>query len=572
MIFTRIFALALSVLTILIYFPALHSPFLFDDLPFITYSPLIQDLNNWKEMYFFNPPRFIGTYSFALNYHFFKDNVFAYHVINLGIHLISAFLVGWLVKLTWATPGMQNAVKSSRPAGKSPAVNPAMLAALTALLFAVHPLQTMAVNHITQRYTILAAMLYLLAFTLYVNGRLQPARPYYFLFAALAAMAGMFTRQNTITLPFLIILYEFLFFGFKKIKASYGFYGLLLALFILIIPALYSSVGYGFFTTNSPSQSHDFETITPLTYFLTQFRVIPTYLKLFIWPTQLNFDYDFRISSSLWEPASTLWGGVFLICLLIFTVSMIKKDKLIAFSLLWFFLALSVESSVLIIPYVITEYRMYLPSVGLCLLAAYGLLKFVKKPAWLILLSAFLISALSYLTLERNKIWGNEMALWEDTMKKSPQKSRPYVNLSGAHFMRGHYDEAIFYAQKALELNPQELTAHYNLTSAYSQKGEYATALQCALRAYELSPSHINNVQLLAYIYFKLKDYPQAITYYQKLIEITPQKEAAITDYIKVILRFYKETNNKATALDYAAFLKQFGLDQDVHLLLDSLP
>src|SRR3989338_3684684 len=529
MIFTRIFALALSVLTILIYFPALHSPFLFDDLPFITYSPLIQDLNNWKEMYFFNPPRFIGTYSFALNYHFFKDNVFAYHVINLGIHLISAFLVGWLVKLTWATPGMQNAVKSSRPAGKSPAVNPAMLAALTALLFAVHPLQTMAVNHITQRYTILAAMLYLLSFTLYVNGRLQPARPYYFLFAALAAMAGMFTRQNTITLPFLIILYEFLFFGFKKIKASYGFYGLLLALFILIIPALYSSVGYGFFTTNSPSQSHDFETITPLTYFLTQFRVIPTYLKLFIWPTQLNFDYDFRISSSLWEPASTLWGGVFLICLLIFTVSMIKKDKLIAFSLLWFFLALSVESSVLIIP-------------------------------------------LSYITLERNKIWGNEMALWEDTMKKSPQKSRPYVNLSGAHFMRGHYDEAIFYAQKALELNPQELTAHYNLTSAYSQKGEYATALQCALRAYELSPSHINNVQLLAYIYFKLKDYPQAITYYQKLIEITPQKEAAITDYIKVILRFYKETNNKATALDYAAFLKQFGLDQDVHLLLDSLP
>ncbi len=565
-----ILALVFGSLTVFIYLPALHSPFLFDDLPFIIYNPAIQNLGDWQAIYSFNPPRFVGTYAFALNYYFFKDDVLSYHVINLGIHLISTFLVWWLVKLTLKTPRMQNTMFPAPPPQHS--LNLSGAAFLTAALFAVHPLQTMAVNHLTQRYTILGAMFYLLALTLYIKGRLQPIRPYFFLYAAIFAMAGLYTKQTTFTLPIMLVLYELFFFGWKKNQKFNWLYGLPFIFILLFLPMLYFINGASVLTASCPSQSHDLEIITVPAYVLTQLRVIPTYLKLFFWPAQLNFDYDFRLSTSLWEPLSTFWGGIFLISLLLFALKMAGKDKLLAFSMLWFFLTLSVESSFGVIPYVITEYRTYLPSIGLCLLAAYCLLRFLHSRFLRIMILVLIIASLSYLTLARNKIWGNEMALWEDTVKKSPGKSRPWVNLSGAHFVRGHFDATIYYAKKALELNPFELTALYNLSSAYSQKGEYSTALAYALRAFHLSPNSIREVELLGYLYLKSQNYPQALHYYQKLIEISPHKDKAILDYIKIILKFHKETLDTAAAREFSVFLKPFDLENDVNQLLDSVP
>ena len=93
----------------------------------------------------------------------------------------------------------------------------------SALLFAVHPVQTQAVTYIVQRLASLSTLLYLLSLCLYINGRLAQhkgsnrniAWGFYTGSAAIAAI-GMFTKETVFTLPLTIALYEFLFFKLKK--------------------------------------------------------------------------------------------------------------------------------------------------------------------------------------------------------------------------------------------------------------------------------------------------------------------------------------------------------------------
>ena len=79
-------------------------------------------------------------------------------------------------------------------------------------------------------------------------------------------------------------------------------------------------------------------------------------------PINQNFDYDYPISNQV--DNKTALCGVFLLCLLAMAVVTYKSYRIVSFSILWFFIALSVESSFIPIGHVIAEYRLYLASVG----------------------------------------------------------------------------------------------------------------------------------------------------------------------------------------------------------------
>src|SRR5687768_7570604 len=87
------------ILGIIIYSNSFENSFHFDDSFNIVDNEKIRDLSSVKELWDFNPTRFVAYYSFAINYHFGEYNVWGYHFVNLIIHLINACLV-WLLTLT----------------------------------------------------------------------------------------------------------------------------------------------------------------------------------------------------------------------------------------------------------------------------------------------------------------------------------------------------------------------------------------------------------------------------------------------------------------------------------------
>jgi len=295
----------IAILGAVIYSNTFDSSFHFDDRGYIVQNNDIRDITNIKAILNAarHPSRFVTMYSFALNYHIHQLDVFGYHFVNLIIHLMVAMLVWWFVMLTLKTEIFEHneTVNKHRK----------MIALFAALLFVSHPIQTQAVTYITQRFASLAALFYLLSLCLYIKGRMSTKGAGYFIGSAIVALLGMFTKQNVITLPLAILLYDFCFFreGSQTIKLmhkSNRIYVFLISMFLLIIPALYSFKIFKILSAQGLSGSNDGDLLTIKTYCLTQFRVVATYIRLLFLPFGQNLDYHFPMSGSLWESATLL--------------------------------------------------------------------------------------------------------------------------------------------------------------------------------------------------------------------------------------------------------------------------
>src|SRR3989339_630830 len=165
------------------------------------------------------PHRFIGYWTFALNYRLHGLSVTGYHIVNIIIHLLASLLVFALVTMLMKTPSLRrNAGRPSETPLQAPGTGWVPLFA--ALIFAVHPVQTQAVTYIVQRLASLTALWYLLAMTAYVRGRLaatddkKHAWPWMILSFA-AGLLSMFTKENAATLPVALVMIEGFFFCVK---------------------------------------------------------------------------------------------------------------------------------------------------------------------------------------------------------------------------------------------------------------------------------------------------------------------------------------------------------------------
>jgi hypothetical protein len=365
--------LAIIILGTIIYSNTFDASWHFDDHTSIVENYSIRNLKATAAAV--GASRWIGFTTFALNYHFGKLDVFGYHLVNICIHLASAVLVYFFVLLTLKTPYLKDSSISRYTASLSLA---------SALIFVAHPIQTQAVTYIAQRFTSLATLFYLLSLVLFIKARLHNLRgaKFYspshlgcYLGSLLAAFLAMKTKEITITLPAIILLYEFFFFNpsLRSLTRKLVYLIPLLLTFFIIPLNLY---GIGLFGISDGTfigiaevgdvigdATQETKALSRTDYCLTQFNVISTYIRLLFFPVNQNLDYDYPISRTFLE-FPTFTSFLFLASIVAFGVWMFKNSRLISFGIFWFFITLSVESSIIPIRDVIFEHRVYLPSVG----------------------------------------------------------------------------------------------------------------------------------------------------------------------------------------------------------------
>ncbi len=481
--------LVICLVGVIAYFNSFDCSFHFDDTQNIEKNIAIRNISNVKAWWGFIPSRPIGSLSFALNYHFHKLDVWGYHLVNLGIHIINAMLVWWLVMLTMSTPVMKSQPMSRHK--KSTAL-------FTALLFVSHPLATQSVTYIVQRLASLAALFYLLSLALYVKGRVwegNKGTPVYFYYAGsvLCGILGMLTKEVVFTLPFALVLYEYSFIRMGTWKIDLKDRGIQIPIIILgiFVVLFFLNFSFGIFNPIPPLLNQGYDSpITAREYLLTQFSVILTYIRLFILPVNQNLDYDYPISHSLFE-WHTLFGLLSLAGIFIAGILLFRRYRLISFGIFWFFLTLSVESSIVPISQnVIFEHRTYLPSLGFFLVLTGVVFYFIwdryRQVAWGILVLLVLTNAV--LTYDRNKVWKSEYTLWADCLKKSPNKPRPLNGYGNALADAGNASEALMYYDKAIEINPHFYLAYENRGNAKINLGDYEGAVADYEEALRIAP------------------------------------------------------------------------------------
>lgn len=531
--------LILCLLGILIYANTFQTPFQFDDKDFIVNNPDIRNLQDTKTIWkaIGHPARFVAFYTFALNYHFHKLDVIGYHIVNLLIHLINSILVFWFAFLTLGTPAVKD---------KPYTQDKVLIAFFSALIFLSHPIQTESVTYITQRFASLATLFYILSMCLYISGRLTKRGTGFYIGAVIAGVLGMFTKSITFTLPLAIILFDICFFQTDNKDKPINFKRYIPILgFLIIIPAIFSFKIPQIVMREYASRSHEGDQISVFTYLFTQFRVLVTYIRLMFVPLNQNFDYDYPVSSSIFEWPAYL-SFIVLLFVFLFAIKIARRHRVIAFGIFWFFLTLAVESTIIVLPHVIFEHRLYLPLAGCSMMISLVIYSLSRSRSAFQSMMIIIILTLSILTVQRNRVWRDGVSLWSDVISKSPQKSRPYHNRGFHYLEKKEYLKALQDFDMTIRLNPKYLQAYSNRATAYRALGRIDLAVQDYNKAIELQPHNAQAYHNRAHAFASMGQVEKAFSDYSKALSL--KRDHLLVYYNRGLL--YKKLNQFDKAID----------------------
>ena len=548
--------LLIILLSLIAYSNTFDSSFHFDDKFVIVKNPIIKDLR-----YFAQPSsardfkghfeyttfkrRYIGYLTFALNYRIHGLNVAGYHILNLLIHISTSLLLYFFVILSFRTPFLRgSAIK-----GYS-----GHIALVTALLFACHPLQTQAVTYIWQRVTSLSTMFYLLSLVAYLKWRLlsqtagsraqsvkvkekKPIFPalgpaMFYLLSLVSTILAMKTKETAFMLPVMLTLYEFIFFGGKIKKRVLYLIPFLVTMLIIPLTLMSIDKPIGNLIGNFDETVKRYTQLSRGEYLLAEFRVLVTYLRLIFLPINQNIDYDYSRYYSFFniEVFSSFVSLALIFGLSVYILFRYRDSaphtRLISFGIIWFFINLLLESSIIPLNNVIFEHRMYLPSVGVFLVLTTAI--FMVTDRWkvyariIIAMLAVIIIALTGMTYARNSVWKDELTLWQDVVNKSPNKPRGYNNLCFEYNSKHLFNRAIEECLTAITRDPEYYMAHNNLGNAYQSKGLLDMAIKQYLITIKLKPDapEVYNNLGNAYLSKGLTDF--AIEQYKTAIRLSP--------------------------------------------------
>lgn len=469
--------LALAVLCA--YHGSFGGAFVFDDLPRIVENPHIRRAwPPWEAMTDTSRP--LVQLSFALNYALGGLDVRGYHAVNLIIHVLAVLALFGVVRRTLARSVFPASIRSAAPA----------LALASALVWAVHPLQTQAVTYVVQRSESLMSLCYLLVLYCFIRGVDSPAPGRWYGLALASAVLGATCKPVIATAPLLVALYDRIFVARSARELLARRWPLYLGLAgIWPLVGLVLARGAADW---SNSAGLSFASITPAQYAATEPGVVIHYLGLVLWPHSLVLDYGWPVAETARDvvPAAVLIGA-----LLGATLWALQRWPGVGFFAAWFFLVLLPSSSAIPIADTAFEHRMYLPLAGvvvLVVLGAHAAFRRLPGGGGVAGTAALVVAAgaLTALTVRRNLDYRSELAIWTDTVAKRPANARAHQDLAVVLDREGRLAEAIAEYEQALRLRPSYADALSSLGWAVYRRGEAERAVGYYRAALEADPWH----------------------------------------------------------------------------------
>jgi tetratricopeptide (TPR) repeat protein len=504
---------------VLCYADSFQGAFVYDERDYIINNPTIRHVwPPWPALLApINVNRPLIGLTNALNYAISGLNPWSYHAVNLLIHIVAALALFGIVHRTLS--GVARFGKDSTA-----------LALVVALAWLVHPLQTESVTYVMQRCESLMGMFYLVALYCSVRSFDSPRKGLWYGAAIAACGAGMLSKQVMVTAPLMLLLYD-LMFGARSVKEALRkrwvlYAGLATTWCILAATVIAAPV--------NDTAGFAVRTISSWDYCKSEFGVIVYYLRLSLWPNLLCFDYYGWPRAR--NAAEILPYAVIVGVLVAATTWAVIRRKPVGFLGVWFFLIISLTSSVMPFADLIVEHRMYLPLasvVALAVLGVYSTAQWLRDrvPALIrpqmcrpiaLLLVTLVVGTLGCVTARRNIDYGNDVAMWRDVVKKRPDNARAHNNLGEVLAERNDFDDAIAEFSTGETIDPGRFDVHNNLGLALAMQGRPEEGRRELIEALRLKPSdptaHLN----LARVLNALGDTTGAIQEYSRAVQIKP--------------------------------------------------
>ncbi len=346
-------------------------------------DPALQSARGWIEVWAPLQTRPLTYFTFWLNRQIGAGDPLGYHLFNLLFHL-AAVLLAW---------------------GCLRRLLPDRAALIAGVLFALHPIQSEAVDYVWARGILLAALCCFGALWQWIQGR-----PW----VALACFAAaLLAKEECAAFPLVLLWLEWR----GSLPGARKSPGSLAAMFALAAAAGARVIWATSLIPGAPAGMQ--AGISPFQYLLVQGAVICRYLQLVAVPYGFTVDPDIAVHLPLEIAAWALLLGA--------TFWLLRREKTCATWWIAGLIMLIPSSSIFPAADVSADRRMYLPMFAFAAAAAL-LLARVKAPALLGGI-ALLLAALS---VQRTMIWMNEASLWSEAVERAPKKLRPKLQLARA--------------------------------------------------------------------------------------------------------------------------------------------
>jgi Flp pilus assembly protein TadD len=495
-----IWGLLLLCLVALAYSPALHSGFIWDDDSYVTENLTLRNLRGLRQIWF--TPAATPQYyplvhtSFWLEYHFWGLAPHGYHVVNLLLHILAAWLL-YKVLARLVVPG----------------------AWLAAAIFMLHPVQVESVAWVTERKNVLSGVFYFASALAYL--RFAPldsreddnkSRWNWYALSLLLFVMALLSKTVTCTLPVALLLARWWKTGKLRWADVY-----------LLAPFL--AIGAAFGTSTAWLEQHHVGAegpewmLTPAQRFLIAGRALWFYAGKLIWPVHLTFVYP------RWNvDASAMWQWLFPIAAIGVVVALWRMRRRIGrapiAAVLFFAITLSPALGFInVYPMrfsFVADHYQYLATVGLItLFAAWA----IRWPQWL---PALLLVVLVLLTRQQAGMYRDSETLWQTTLARNPTAFLADNGLGVILLKQGDAQGALTHFQRALETNPDYAEARCNIGLILFRNGQMDDAGAQFQKALETEPN--SNVALngLGSVLLRQGHVDDAIAQFQKAVALNP--------------------------------------------------
>ena len=497
-----LFALLLT----LVYWPALHGPYVFDDQLNITENPrvAIRDLSvrSILDAMLSNESgpfkRMLPALSFGLNHYFaggFHDT-FPFKLTNLVIHAINGLLLFTLCRQIWPRVIHQSTASN---------LQCNLSAGIVTLIWTLHPLQISTVAYVVQRMTSMSALFVLLGLCIFTAGRNRLARRQNFAWPMMwggivgGTLLGLICKENAILLPLFAAVIEFTLFeripfarqisasptlsqlperigeSDKKRNLECNEYKTLTRTELRDLKKFYAvflffpiiAAAYYLFILHDITAGY---VVRPFTFeqrIFTELRILWFYLYLIFIPVIDHmglYHDDIALSQGLFDPISTFFALLAWSIVVFLAIYQRRQWPVFSFAALWYLVGHSLESTVIPLELVM-EHRNYVAGIGPILFFAVTLFKLMDGlPRYggnnfiALSLMAIVIIVLSIASYRRAEYWQSNESLIVSEANNHPLSARSQYLLGELRY-KVQIDSSAAYPHylNAAKLEPNEV-------------------------------------------------------------------------------------------------------------------
>jgi tetratricopeptide (TPR) repeat protein len=503
-----------------IFWPVLHGGWLWDDNFYVTENPLLHDPDRlWKT--WFVPGSIVNYFPIEATaqwaqWELWHNDTFGYHVTNVVMHLLGAFLV-WRL---FTKLGLR-------------------LAWLGGLLFAIHPVQVESVAWIAEFKNTLSLPPFLLAMCAWVDYEDHGRRKDYFL-ALGCFLIAMLCKSTMVAFPVVILLYAW----WKRSRITWDDLWASTPFFVLSIVLGVTNVLVLDWFQQSHGQTPD---VILVGGFLSRLALAGLTLSFYfadaVWPVGLLPMYpQWTVDPpSLWQ---FLPWPVFGALIWWFWKNRQGWGRHALLGFGFFFLNLApfagfVTNSFMTFTWAMDHF-LYIALIGLIGLA-------VSVLDWASLRSppggraggvAILAAVFSFLAWESNgyaAMFIDQKTLWTYTLAHNPGAYLAYSNLGNALSREGRSDEAIGFFQTSVRLKPNFLVGRYNLGCALFQAGQMGPAMEQFEQVLKIDPNYALAYNCMGNILIRQGQQDQARQLFERAVQLEPELVDALNNLGNVL-------------------------------------